>query len=80
MTDGRVRGPAQHRDSSRALARTHKVSQSISVLLARNHIGLRVRHGVVEMPVYCSGVDRVWGGCDGTRRIPGVMVIYKGGK
>jgi len=25
-------------------------------------------------------VDRVWGGCDGTRRIPGVMVIYKGGK
>lgn len=34
---------------------THEVSQSISVLLARNHIRLVVRHVVAKIPV--CGLD-----------------------
>ena len=60
-------------------AKAHKVSQSISILLARNHVRLVVRHVVVKIVVYGLVVGRMRREC-GRARVSGVMVINMGGK
>lgn len=57
----------------------HEVGQSVSVLLARNHVGLVVRHVTKKSRFAGQMADRMWRKHEEIKAMSGIVPGYKRG-